>query len=314
MKSFFKNKKYRWFFLVAISLFLIYSSQILAQCLTGAFIADRPTKDEIANFKDSYGKKPYLVMVFVDWNNYIDEKVIQDIYTSGCTLFVSWEPWHAELKKGINYDDLLLGKYDAYIKNFASKLKAINKPFFIRFGHEMNGNWYPWSGIKIGKDKYIAVYKYIKNKFSKLGIENAKWVFSINWEDIPKENNHFLLYYPGDDYVDYIGIDGYNWGDTKPWSRWLSFKELFEKRYKQITDNLNKPVIISEFSSTSKGGNKVEWIKEAMGDIKRMGNIKAFVLFNIDKETDWSFPANTDSGKELKVQLENSYFKDTNYD
>ena len=90
----------------------------------------------------------------------------------------------------------------------------------------------------------------------------------------------------------------------------MNFKDIFERRYKEITTYLKRPVMITEFSSASSGGNKSIWIKEAMNDIKRMKNIEAFILFNVDKETDWSFPADEDSGRELKKQLENDYFKD----
>lgn len=94
----------------------------------------------------------------------------------------------------------------------------------------------------------------------------------------------------------------------------MSFKEIFEKRYNEITNNFKKPIVISEFSSTSSGGDKGIWIKEAMSDIKRMKDVKAFILFNVDKETDWSFPAEENWGKELKRQLKNRYFKDRDFD
>ena len=90
----------------------------------------------------------------------------------------------------------------------------------------------------------------------------------------------------------------------------MSFKAIFENRYNEITDNLKKPVIISEFSSTSSGGDKGLWIREAMRDIKRMKNIKAFVLFNVDKETDWSFSPHKKWGTEFKKQLEDPYYRD----
>jgi len=287
----------------------IFTTKAQASCLTGAFLADKPTKEEIVDFENKYGKKPFMIMVFVDWNNFVDEKVIDDVYSSACILFISWEPWHANLKKGINFDKLLTGKHDAYIRGFASKLRAINKPIFIRFGHEMNGNWYPWSASSIGAKKYIAVYRYTRDIFDEVDADNIKWIFSINSEDVPKENN-YMNCYPGDEYVDFIGLDGYNWGNTKPWSRWMSFKEIFEKRYQEIAAHFKKPIIISEFSATSSGGNKSAWIREAMSNIKKMEKIKAFILFNVDKETDWSFPINKESGKELKLQLKDSYFKD----
>jgi len=278
-------------------------------CLVGAFIADKPTKENIEEFQAVFGKKPHLVMVFIDWKNFIDDRVIRDVYTNECVLVVTWEPWRAIDKKGIDYNVILSGNTDSYIRDFAKKLKGINRPVFLRFAHEMNGDWYPWSASKIGAKNYIAVYRYIKGIFDEVDAENVKWIFSINSENVPKENN-YMNCYPGDEYVDFIGLDGYNWGNTKPWSRWTTFKEIFGKRYHKIVAHFNKPIIISEFSTTSSGGDKAVWVKEAMNNIKEMKKIKAFVLFNVDKETDWSFPINKESGKELRLQLKDNYFKD----
>jgi beta-mannanase len=278
-------------------------------CLTGGFIADKPTKENIEEFHTNFGKKPYLVMVFVDWENFVDDEVIRDVYADECVLVVTWEPWYAIDKKGIDYDAVLSGDADSYIRDFAGKLKRINRPVVLRFAHEMNGDWYPWSASRIGAGKYIAVYRYIRNIFDGVGAKNVKWMFSINSEDVPKENN-YMDCYPGDEHVDFVGLDGYNWGNIKPWSRWMSFNEIFQKRYHEIAAHFNKPIIISEFSTTSSGGNKSAWIREAMSDIKEMKNIKAFILFNVDKETDWGFAANKESGKELRRQLKDEYFKD----
>jgi len=299
--------------ILSLAFFSSCTTDPKSYCLTGAFLSDKPSKRDISSFEDNYGKKPFLVMVFVDWDKLIDDEIITDVYSSDCLLFVTWEPWYAVDKNGINYDELLSGKWDKYIRNFADKLKGINKTVFLRFAHEMNGNWYPWAGHRIGRGKYIAIYRYVKDIFDKTNATNVKWVFSINWEDIPntKENN-FMQYYPGDEYADYVGIDGYNWGNTQDWSRWMSFKEIFEIRYNEVVNSLEKPVLISEFGSASSGGDKTVWIKDAMNDIERMKKIKGFVLFNVDKETDWSFPVEADSGRELKEQLKKDYFKDKN--
>lgn len=295
--------------IIIVVLFVFVSNRTKDHCLTGAFIADQPAKKVIRQFQSDFGKKPYLVMVFVDWGNFVNDEIVTDIYSMGCILLVTWEPWHAISKEGVDYDAILSGGMDPYIRNFAGELKRINKPVFLRFAHEMNGDWYPWSALRMGAEKYIAVYRYIRDIFDDIHADNVRWVFSINSEDVPKENN-YMDCYPGDKYVDFIGLDGYNWGNTKPWSKWMSFKEIFKKSYDEIMVRFKKPIIISEFSSTSGGGNKSIWIRKAMSDIKTMRNIKAFILFNVDKETDWSFPVDRDFGKELKLQLKNSYFKD----
>jgi beta-mannanase len=300
----------RAFFVILAAACLISCARgAQAKCLTGAFLADRPVAGNIRQFELEYGKKPYLVMVFVDWGAYIDEQVIKDVYAQDCVLFVTWEPWRAARKKRINCNKILSGKYDRYIKSFAGRLKKIKKKVFLRFGHEMNGNWYPWSGIKIGQERYKAIYRYVKDTFDSEGVENIEWVFSINWENIPRKND-YSLYYPGDSYVDYIGIDGYNWGKTQSWSRWMGFKDIFFKRYKEIGARFQKPVLISEFGCADKGGDKAVWIKDALRAIKKMKEVKGFVLFNVDKEADWRFRIDSPAGKELKKQLKGGYFRD----
>ncbi len=276
-------------------------------CLTGAFLADKPVIKDIDAFKAEYAKDPFFIMVFADWGKFIDHALVNDVYGRGSMLFITWEPWDAESKKPIDYDGLISGEYDEYIKSFANGLSRIQKTVFIRFAHEPNGDWYPWSAALLGKDKYIAVVKHVRNVFNHSGVKNVRWVFSINWQDRPPENKYYLCY-PGDEYADYIGIDGYNWGDTRQWSRWTSFGNIFLNIYNDIIKRYNKPVLISEFGSASGGGDKCAWIKEAMSDIRRMKRIKGFVLFNTDKEADWSFTAGSGCAIELRKQLKDSYF------
>ena len=282
-------------------------------CLTGAFIADRPLKDDILKFKEDYGKKPFIVLIFLDWGRFVDDAIIKDVYDEDCRLMVTWEPWRAQTKTAIDYDGLLRGEYDTYITTFAEKLKNVGKPIFLRFAHEMNGDWYPWSGSRVTSGKYVQVYRHVKDVCDAAGADNVKWVFSINSEDVPRSaENDFLKYYPGDKYTDFVGIDGYNWGSTKPWSKWTTFEEIFKKCYTKVTANINKPVMISEFSSAETGGDKVLWIKDALRCVKKWKRVKAFILFNIDKEAKWSFPAGTKAAEELKEQLADPYFRDTN--
>lgn len=280
-------------------------------CLIGAFLADNPTAEDIRKFKTAFGKKPFFIAVFIGWGELLKEKTIKDIYSEGSVLMVTLEPWNPAGGEPLDYDKIISGGYNDYVVSFARQIKSVPGTVFIRFAHEANGDWYPWSVSKIGTQKYIALYRYLKDKFDALGVVNAKWIFSINHEDVPADrNNNYLDFYPGDKYVDYVGIDGYNWGNTKPWSRWLSFDEIFSDCYREITRKIKKPVLITEFSSTSGGGDKAAWIKDALNTIKKMKDVKGFVLFNQDKETDWSLSAYTLSGRNFKQQLKSGYFKE----
>jgi mannan endo-1,4-beta-mannosidase len=301
--------------ILLIGLFLLFylSRQKQEGCYIGAFLADKPTKADIEGFAREYGRSPAIVMVYIDWGHFVDDRIIKDVYSNGAILCITWEPWDGYLKKPINYEEILTGHWDDYIAAFAEKIKSINGTVLLIFAHEPNGDWYPWSGTKIGSQQYVGMYRRVKNIFKSKSVDNVLWVFGINYEDAPRENNRFSLYYPGDKYVDCVSIDGYNWGSAQKGGKWLSFKEIFMPIYKEVCHTIKKPIIIGEFSSSSYGGDKAKWIKDAMQAIKIMKRVKAFILFNADKEADWSFSTDTEWGKQLKKELQNKYFKDSNF-
>lgn len=121
---------------------------------------------------------------------------------------------------------MLAGEFDDYIRDFARQLKEQKQTIYLRFAREMSGNWYPWSTSIIGAENYKAMYRYIHDLFDDAGAHNVKWIFSVNWENFP-EDNCYKDAYPGDSYVDIVGGDGYNWGESKSWSRWMEFDEVF---------------------------------------------------------------------------------------
>jgi len=295
---------------ITVGLFALTQNSNNGSCFTGAFIADRPSVEDIMEFEKEYGKKPHYVMVFVDWGNFIEDDVFDSIDSAGSVPIITWEPWYAHAKEGINYDGLIQGEYNKYLEEFIKDITGYKNDIYLRFAHEMNGNWYPWAVSRIGAEKYKDMYRYIRDFFDKKGVKNVQWIFSINWQDVPqaKENN-FVDYYPGNQYVDFLGIDGYNWGDTKEWSKWMSFKDIFSSSYFMITSRIKKPVIIAEFGCAESGGNKTKWIKDALNNIKSWDKIEGFVLFNIDKETNWKFKANSGESNALRHGLADKYFK-----
>lgn len=276
--------------------------------LTGAFITDVPSRKDIESFKKNYGKNPFFVMVFVDWESFVKKEVLEDIFSQGSYPVVTWEPWYWETKEGVDPEAILGGEFDSYIRDFAKNLAQFEDKVYLRFAHEMNGDWYPWSSALIGAPAYKKMYRYIKDKFDDLKIDNVSWVFSINWENIP-EDNYYYDSYPGAGYVNYIGLDGYNWGNSQSWSRWMSFRQIFSEIHQELIERFDKDIIITEFSSTSQGGDKAQWIKEALSDMKKMERLKGFILFNVDKETDWKFSPQSHSGRALREKLQDSFFK-----
>src|SRR5207245_1265065 len=128
--------------------------------------------------------------------------------------------------RGTSLRAIASGRYNALIKRDAIRVRHLHHPIFMRWGYEMNGSWEPWSGARNGGpggvSLYIRAWRLIHNIFVRAGATNAIWVWAPNWEDIPKDSwNHWTHYYPGDGYVDWVGIDGFNWGTSQSWSHWV---------------------------------------------------------------------------------------------
>ena len=131
-----------------------------------------------------------------------------------------------------------------------------------------------------------------------------------NYSNPDEAWNDWAKAYPGDEYVDWIGIDGYNWGDTQSWSGWEDFKTLFReqiRRTKQLWPD--KPIMIAEFASAEKGGDKAAWIKQLPGFLKSsMRDIDAIVWFDIKKEADWRVKSSKKSEAAFKEIMQDQIF------
>ena len=247
-----------------------------------------------------------------------DVSGIQGVLNSGFIPMITWEPWHwsQELPEGVRPEEqsdfslsmILNGKYDDYIQNWALDLKEISGPIFLRLMHEMNGNWYPWCGGVNGNqpEEYIETWCYIKSIFNEARNDQLMWVWSPYAHSVPDESgNEIWRYYPGPEEVDWLALDGYNWGKTQEWSRWESFKAIFEEGYDHLAQLApDKPFMLAEVGCAEEGGDKGDWIEEAFQILKeRFQKIETFVWFNTNKECDWRIESSLQSFRAFRKGL-----------
>jgi beta-mannanase len=185
------------------------------------------------------------------------------------------------------------GDHDALVRERAADARALGVPFFLRWGHEMNGNWYPWDGFHNGAAAggpalYVQAYRHVHDLFVEEGAENAVWVLCPNVTSVPPEPwNDWQSYYPGDEYVDWLCTDGYNWGTVQTWSSWQSFSSVMGPIIPSLA-SFGKPVLIAETSSTEEGGDKGAWIDGIVPALaSEFPAVRGLVWFHVNKETDW---------------------------
>lgn len=214
------------------------------------------------------------------------------IRTRGATPMVTWEPWDpssgSTVQPAYSLKSIASGAHDAYIGRWASQIKTWNQPLWLRFAHEMNGNWYPWAAGVNGNTAadYVAAWRHVHDIFVQAGATNVTWVWSPNV--VAPGFTALNQLYPGDAYVDWMGVDGYNWGTTQSWgSTWQTPTEVFGATLANLRQLSSRPIVIAETASAEVGGNKAQWIQQFFSMLSANPDIKAFVWFNFNKETDW---------------------------
>ncbi|HKG49960.1 MAG TPA: glycosyl hydrolase [Actinomycetales bacterium] len=237
------------------------------------------------------GAAPSIVMAYSDFAHPLDVAGLDAVAARGATPMITWEPW--VWGGGVNQPAYSLakitsGSFDGYVRTWARGLRSWGKPVYLRFAHEMNGDWYPWServnGNRAGD--YVAAWRHVRAVFEAQKVTNVRWVWSPNVTypgslDLPG-------LYPGSSSVDVVAVDGYNWGTAASWSIWTSPGELFDPTVRQLrTLAPGKTIMLAEVASAEQGGSKAAWVTDLFTWLRAQGDVRAFIWFDQAKEADW---------------------------
>ncbi len=251
-----------------------------------------------------YGVTPASVMWFDSWatGRAFPVNEARMLWRRGIMPHYTWEPWNTALGPAdpaqIHLRDVIDGTWDDYITARAREFAAVRLPILVRWGHEFNGNWYPWGIANNDADpsRYVRAYRHVHDLVESAGARNVQWVWAFNNGASPDEAyNDPAAAYPGDDYVDWVGIDGYNWGFGPSWDpaadHWTSFDGTFDAAYATARAVApNRPVMLGEFASTEDGGDKAQWFRELNATLSTGAypELKLLTYFDLNKEEPWS--------------------------
>ncbi|MGJ1463557.1 glycoside hydrolase family 26 protein [Clavibacter sepedonicus] len=198
---------------------------------------------------------------------------------------------------------MIAGDHDAYIRSWGADLAKYGGTVYLRLGHEMNGNWYPWSDGVNGNapGSYVAAWKHVHDLVVAQGATNVKWVWSPN---VPYPGSTALAsLYPGADQVDVVALDVYNWGAVAG-QRWTSPADLFGPGIGQLRAVApGKPLVIGEVASSETGGSKADWNRDLVAYLQAQPDVLGFVWFDFRKEEDWRIDSSAASAASLRDAL-----------
>jgi mannan endo-1,4-beta-mannosidase len=308
--------------------------------------------------KASLGRSPDYVTWYETWSNgNFNEghrRYLRTVDEHNLTAVISWDPYdpkgHAVNQSQYKLSNIYGGNFNGYIDSWAEGLADYGEPVFLNFAHEMNGDWFPW-GVGVNgnsKTDFVQAWRHIHERFRRAGANNVRWVWMPNkvYDAIPASLQDV---YPGDNYVDWFGMNGYNWGTSVYWescpcqSKWESFSKVFDETYRQLSDIGNQPIMIGETASSDKSGKnkgkkgrkkgkkgkkKANWIRQAMLSAlpNSYPNVRAFTWFNAkatgldtDKKgkvvktaaVDWRFTSSKKARKAFSGAAKNTYYSDS---
>lgn len=273
----------------------------------GSFVALPGTspREGVAVRERQLGRRLRMVNRYYEWADPFPGRLERLDVGSGRTPVITW--WGTSLSR------IVSGSQDGLIRRRAAAVRRFGAPVFIRWGAEMNGDWYAWSGAANGADpsRYVAAWRRIHRIFMRAGARNVSWVWAPNANSRPGgldtgSWNNWRRYYPGDRFVDWVGIDGYNWGSHHSWQ---SFGEIFTPVYRDYAGR--KPIMIAETGSTEDGGPKAAWISGARTWIKRHPSVRAMLWFDTNlssTQIDWRIDSSSAALSAYRNLARDPYF------
>lgn len=276
---------------------------------TGAYIdfgdlENDVTQGAIDDFEKLVGKHQAIIASSSYWGEQTfpteNVKLIQE---HGSIPLIYWSPWDKPYEEGgavdqFNLDGIIAGKLDDYIDAWAASAKEFGHPLFVSFAKEPNGSAFPWAGTFNGAEKEIAgskplqyegpetykkAWRHVVDRVRSKGATNIIWVFQTLSFSNPREDwNKAAQYYPGADYVDWIGLSVS--GQQYPDEQWSTFTTLFKQPYADACRlDPRKPVMIADLrcGEFPKSGSKPGFVTEAFDTMKKdYPRLKAVIIWN----------------------------------
>lgn len=234
---------------------------------------------QVQDYQQQYNTRFSIISLYIPWGYapecFPQDSLMQAIYNNGSLPMITWEPWAAKSLSHIS-----AGLFDDYLLQFATQIKALQRPVYLRFAHEADNPAYPWSQSGGNTpEEFRNAWKYVHHFFTRHGADNVIWVWN------PWRPEATADYFPGKAYVDWIGVTSLNYGPQNENGEWFSFRDLYMPFHRLPVFKSGLPVMIAEMGSLAAVGNQEGWMEDAFSSINQyFPEIHALVFFNSNRD------------------------------
>ncbi len=244
-----------------------------------------PGADTSAGFTAAVGVAPTMQMFFGSFSGTFDVSAARRITEAGRLPMITWEPFdHRDpTADAFPLRAIAGGEYDTYLREEAARFASVDGPLVVRFGHEMNGDWYPWGVAAPGNSPadFVAAYRHVHAVVTAAGATNVVWMWSPNLIDAHPSIT-LASVYPGDDVVDWVGLSGY----------YTTEAHTFASRMSSTLSQLDavapaKPILLAE-TAVERTSLRPTQVTELVTGVANAPRFIGFVWFNVEKRADWA--------------------------
>ncbi|MBY8876173.1 glycoside hydrolase family 26 protein [Actinacidiphila acidipaludis] len=190
--------------------------------------------DIVKTFTSQAGRAPDIREYYATWGDDFDAEGNAFLWQHGQLPMLSLVPSDTALA------DIAGGYDDAYVHSLARQIASYHGPLVLSFAGEMNGPWNSWGPGHAKAADFTTAWKHVHDVFREQKVGNVIWVWSPHVVD-SGTTAKLAPYYPGDAYVDWVGLIGY-YGPIDG----TAFSSLFAPTMRQIATFTHKPVLITE--------------------------------------------------------------------
>ncbi|MEU9387575.1 glycosyl hydrolase [Streptomyces sp. NPDC048279] len=225
----------------------------------------------VSTFTHEAGRAPDIREYYSSWGDDFDTEGNAFLWRRGRLPMMALVPSDTSLA------DIAKGTDDPYIRRLAGQITAYDGPLALSFAGEMNGPWNSWGPRHTKPSSFVAAWKHVHDIFAARGVTNVIWVWTPHVVDSGTTAG-LRPYYPGDAYVDWVGLIGY-YGPIDG----AAFSSLFTPTLRQIKGFSGKPVLIAE-TGVAQSKDKEAHIRDLFQGAAKAGVIG---LVWYDQHKDW---------------------------
>ncbi|CAG7606358.1 glycoside hydrolase family 26 protein [Actinacidiphila bryophytorum] len=227
--------------------------------------------DIVKAFGTQAGRAPDIREYYDSWGDDFDAEGNTFLWQHGQLPMLSLVPSDTALADiGGGYDD-------AYVRKLARQVASYHGPLVLSFAGEMNGPWNSWGPGHAKAADFVTAWKHVHDVFRELKVTNVIWTWSPHVVDSGTKAK-LRPYYPGDAYVDWVGLIGY-YGPIDG----AAFSSLFTPTLKEISRFSDKPVLITE-TGVAESSRKEQQVRDLFKGAAKAGVIG---LVWYDQRKDW---------------------------